>query len=418
MSIFGQKVSLAALIKEIPDMKLKTLAESTGVDYYTKDLDGKLMFYLLFYSLLCIKRMSLRGLADVFSSPLFRFLFNYQGKKQKISHSSLSERLSVINTDFFRLAYECLYKRLSHLYTKKEIAGMYLQRVDSTLVKDCSGRLLKGLVCGNEYRKCKMLKYTINFDGMFGSFSALHSESAYASESLALPENVIDHCRKEKEHASVYVIDRGQSSADAFKKMKDTEGLLFVGRLLENRRMKHIRELPPVDEEKHPFRQGELKSDTLVHLYKMADTVGRNGQAVRKQVLVDEEFRVIRFRPPGKDEDIVLITNIIDLSADEIASTYRLRWDIEVFFRFIKQELNFSHFLSLNENGIQVMLYMTLITAMLIMIYKKENAIGYKTAVRRICIEMEELILAMAVMHCGGDVKRMNVPYPLPPPKG
>jgi hypothetical protein len=61
---------------------------------------------------------------------------------------------------------------------------------------------------------------------------------------------------------------------------------------------------------------------------------------------------------------------------------------------------------------------MTLITAMLIMIYKKENEIGYKTAVRRICIEMEELILAMAVMHCGGDVKRMNVPYPLPPPKG
>lgn len=416
MSIFGQKVSLAELIKEIPDMELKTLAKSTGVDYYTKDLDGKLMFYLLFYSLLRVDRMSQRGLADVYSSPLFRFLFNCQGKKQKISHSSLSERLSVINTDFFRLAYESLYKRLSHLYTKKEIAGMYLQRVDSTLVKDCSGRLLQGLVCGNEYRKSKMLKYTINFDGMFGSFSAVHSESAYASESLALPENVIQHCRKEKDHANVYVTDRGQSSADGFRKMKDTEGLLFVGRLMENRRLKHIKDLPPVDGENHPFTHGELKSDSLEKLYKMKDGTGKNGQPVRKQVLADDAFRVIRFRPPGKDEDIVLITNIIDLSADEIAAIYRLRWDIEVFFRFIKQELNFSHFLSLNENGIQVMLYMTLITAMLIMIYKKENETGYKTAVRRICIELEELILTMAVIHCGGDVKRMNVSNPLPPP--
>jgi IS4 transposase len=208
-----------------------------------------------------------------------------------------------------------------------------------------------------------MLKYTINFDGMFDSFFALHSESSYASESLALPENVIDHCRKEKEHASVYVIDRGQSSGDAFKKMKETEGLLFVGRLLENRRMKHRQDLPPGDEEKHLFRQGELKADSLVNLYKMADTAGKNGQAVRKQVPVEEEFRVIRFRPPGKDKDIVLITSILDLSADEIAAIYRLRWEIEVFFRFIKQKLNFSHFLSLNENGIQVMLYMILITA-------------------------------------------------------
>jgi hypothetical protein len=39
--------------------------------------------------------------------------------------------------------------------------------------------------------------------------------------------------------------------------------------------------------------------------------------------------------------------------------------------------------LSLNENGIRVVLYMTVITAMPVMIYKRENEIGYKTAVRR-----------------------------------
>lgn len=81
-------------------------------------------------------------------------------------------------------------------------------------------------------------------------------------------------------------------------------------------------------------------------------------------------------------------------------------------FRFLKQELNFSHFLSLNKNGIQVMLYMTLITAMLVMIYKRENEIGYKTAVRRIRIELENLVLAITVLQSGGDLKKVDLPDP------
>ena len=104
-----------------------------------------------------------------------------------------------------------------------------------------------------------------------------------------------------------------------------------------------------------------------------------------------------------------MITNIINLPADTIAEMYKQRWDIEVFFRFLKQELNFSHYLSLNENGIQVIMYMTMITAMLIMIYKKENAIGYKTAVRRMGIELETLVMAIAVVQSGGDLKKVNL---------
>jgi IS4 transposase len=78
------------------------------------------------------------------------------------------------------------------------------------------------------------------------------------------------------------------------------------------------------------------------------------------------------------------------LSAKEITDAYRRRWDIEVFFRFIKQELNVSHLISLNKNGIEVMLYMTLIVAMLILIYKHANNIGYKTAKRRFEMEIRK----------------------------
>jgi hypothetical protein len=411
MSIFEQKISITELLHEIPSTELQQIAVETKVDHYSKELHGKWMFYLLLYALLRIDRLSQRGLADVFSSPLFRFLFNYQSKKKKISHSSLSERLSVIQVEFFYKAYELIYKRFSSLYTKEEIAGMYLQRVDSTLIKDCSGKLQAGITCGNDYKKWKMIKCTINFDGMFGTFFKVHMESKYTSESLALPENVLGHCKKTKNHACIYIMDRGQGSLEAFSQMNQTEELNFVGRLLNNRKRKLIKDNTAASSQT-PFTHGELREDSLVQLYKMEKTVGKNGQETRKPVLVEETFRIIRFQPKAKKEEIVLITNMLSLSADEVASIYKRRWDIEVFFRFLKQELNFSHLISLNKNGIEVILLMTLITAMLVMIYKKENEIGYKTAVRRMQIELESFIVTLIVHHCGGDIKKIDFTYP------
>ena len=97
------------------------------------------------------------------------------------------------------------------------------------------------------------------------------------------------------------------------------------------------------------------------------------------------------------------LTNDFRLTAKEVAQAYRRRWDIEVFFRFIKQELHVSHLVSLNKNGIEVMMYMTLIVAMLILIYKKANSIGYKTAKRRFSMEVSNLAMALIVSQCGGN---------------
>jgi hypothetical protein len=72
---------------------------------------------------------------------------------------------------------------------------------------------------------------------MYGSFAKTHSEEKYAGESLALPENVLEHFKKSKDHSNVYVFDRGQSSTKAFAEMQSNRGLLFVGRLEENRKL-------------------------------------------------------------------------------------------------------------------------------------------------------------------------------------
>lgn len=407
MSIFNQKIDLIEILRQIPEEAILKIASKSKVDHYSKVLSGRLMFYLLLLGILRTDKLSQRGLCDAFSSPLFRTIFNFKGKKS-ISHSSISDRLKTMNVSFFQETYETIYHLFSSLYSEKEIADLCLQRVDSTLVCESSNKLKHGFTCGNQYSKKKLIKYTINYDGMFPSFCSLHTQSS-ENESKALPENILNHFKKIPNHSSVYIIDRGQNSAEAFKAINREEGLLFVGRMLTNRK---IRILEDLLNEEEPFNHGSLLEDKKVNIYKYQETVLENGKKSKQMKLVDEEFRIIRFKSKQKEE-ILLITNCFHLSASDIADIYKRRWDIEVFFRFIKQELNFSHFISLNENGIQIVMYMTMITAMLVMIYKRENQIGYTTAVRRMGIELETLVMAIIVIQSGGDLKKTELMDPI-----
>jgi hypothetical protein len=77
---------------------------------------------------------------------------------------------------------------------------------------------------------------------------------------------------------------------------------------------------------------------------------------------------------------LVLLTNL-PLDAEgrhagpytlmEVADLYRLRWEIETFFKFLKQHLSLAHLTSHCENGIRVMIWMTLIAAVLLIWYKR-----------------------------------------------
>jgi hypothetical protein len=57
----------------------------------------------------------------------------------------------------------------------------------------------------------------------------------------------------------------------------------------------------------------------------------------------------------------------------------------------------------MNKNGIEVMVYMTMIASMLLLIYKKANALGYKTAKRRIAMELRDMITEIFIIFAGGD---------------
>ena len=212
----------------------------------------------------------------------------------------------------------------------------------------------------------------------------------------------MNHVKKEKNHQNIYVMDRGLQSTRTMKSFSK-DSVTFICRVKENR--KYV-ELDSFVTENQDLDLGEstLIRDSKVQLYTGIPIKNKKGKIYSREKLVDTPFRLVVVESKLEEgKKYWFLTNDFKLSAKEIAQAYRRRWDIEVFFRFIKQELNVSHLVSLNKNGIQVMLYMTLIVAMLVLVYKKANNIGYKTAKRRFSMEIRDLAIAMTVVHCGGN---------------
>lgn len=400
MAIFkDHKVGINNLLGVIPEALLSHLSENTKVDHYSKVLHGKKLFYLLMYGILENDRLSQRTLEDTFNDSVFKMLFNLD-QSESVRRSSISERLSKIDSDYFKQIYDCIYGQFSELYSSADKEKYNLIRVDSTIVHETSAKPAEGL--HSNQHECKAVKYTMAFDGILPCSSQAFTASAYSSEENALPKVVLNHVKQDKDHQNIYVIDRGLQSARTMSSI-NTEQIKFIVRSKENR--KHIeQENLIIDQTSTDLDNLILLKDSIVYLYTSKLINNKRGNTHYREELVEEPFRlIVTQRKQEANKEFWFITKEFKLSAKEIADAYRRRWDIEVFFRFIKQELNVSHLVSMNKNGIEVMLYMTLIVAMLVLIYKKANDIGYKTAKRRFSMEMRNLIILMIVVECGGD---------------
>ncbi len=400
MAIFkDHKVGINQLLGVIPEALLSHLSQSTKVDYYSKVLHGKKLFYLLMYGILENDRLSQRTLEDTFNDPVFKMLFNLD-EAESICRSSISERLSKIDSDYFKQIYECIYEQFSELYSETDKLKYNLIRVDSTIVFETSNKLAEAIHANHHDRKA--VKYTVAFDGILPSVVEVFTSSSYSSEENALPEAVMNHIKGQTDHQNIYILDRGLQSTRSMSSF-NKEQAKFIARSKENR--KHI-ELNSfiVSDTLTDLGSLILVKDSLVYLYTGKPIQNKRGNIHYREKLVEEPFRLIVAKNKvDQSKEFWFVTNELELPAKEITDAYRRRWDIEVFFRFIKQELNVSHLVSLNRNGIQVMIYMTMIVAMLILIYSHANNLGYKTAKRRFNMEMRNLIISMIVVECGGD---------------
>lgn len=410
-----QKINIQKILGLIPDDLLSKLAQDTKVDYCSKVLYGQRIFNLLLYGLLTTDRTSQRTLEDLFGSKLFKSLFSYNAD-MKVSRSSISTRLSTIDAEFFRLAYEAIYNEFSKVFSTEEQIKQKIIRVDSSMVAETCNKLKEGLSPGkkkkNDKASVRQIKFTAAFDGLTACAFDIFTDPKYACEDLAIPEVLLKSASKEGSQTNIYTFDRGVCASKTFATLNGEE-IFFVGRLKTNRKF----EVVSTDNWNEPEKDlGELNllSSQTVYLFNDNNVDKENTY----RLIIAERKEKIDTTPPKnkgkvkkKENIFYFITNDMNLSPREIAQIYKQRWDIEVFFRFIKQELNASHFISVSKNGIMVMLYMTLIAAMLLQLYRKLNGLGYKTAKRRFTIELWETLIAIIVKECGGNPQLINKSY-------
>jgi Domain of unknown function (DUF4372)/Transposase DDE domain len=99
-------------------------------------------------------------------------------------------------------------------------------------------------------------------------------------------------------------------------------------------------------------------------------SIALNGFYVSKDY--PEHLRRIRFKDPQSGKTLVFLTNNTTLPPLMIAELYKNRWQVELFFKWIKQHLRIKRFLGTSENAVKTQIWCAVSTYVLIAIIKKE----------------------------------------------
>jgi hypothetical protein len=156
---------------------------------------------------------------------------------------------------------------------------------------------------------------------------------------------------------SITVFDKGCVSFTALKEL-DQRKVTFVTRIKSHNRVKV--------KAAHPVRAGRgVEAD---------ETILIQGQAARREGL--PPLRRVSYVDATTDKRYVFLTNNFQLAARTIADIYKERWQIELFFKWIKQNLKIKRFLGHNINAVMTQIWTALCVYVLLAYLKFANQLG------------------------------------------
>ena len=169
------------------------------------------------------------------------------------------------------------------------------------------------------------------------------------------PARINDVCMVDTmpiEPGATYVFDLGYYEFSWWARL-DAAGCRFVTRLKTNTKPRVI--------QARPVQTGSnVKSDALVAIDgRLCSARGARhplaGVTLREVIVVTDDGRTLR-----------LLTNDLDAPANHIAELYKARWQVELFFRWIKQHLKIKHFLGTSENAIRIQIAVALMVFLIL----------------------------------------------------
>jgi IS4 transposase len=169
-----------------------------------------------------------------------------------------------------------------------------------------------------------------------------------------------------------------------------------------------------------------IKTNTLYQTVKELDLPEKEDQDILKDEIIvltsnkavetgisEEQLRLVHVYKEDENKVIEIITNNLEWSARTIADLYKKRWDIELFFKAMKQNLQIKTFLGTSENAVKSQIYIALISYLLVelinrTIAKKTKSFSNLVEKIRICL-VYYLSLDYVCNEIGNGAKKIRL---------
>ena len=289
-------------------------------------------------------RNSLRDIVENVSSQAHRL---YHLGSAKLSRSTLSR----INEDKPYALYEALFgKLLSRCQGKAPSHDFYfknpLYSLDASTIDLCLSvfpwanfRTTKGAI---------KLHVGLNHAGYLPEFVTVTDGKTHdvtIGRTLAFPKG------------SMVAIDRGYNDYAWYNQLTE-KGIFFVTRLKSNAQTRVIQRRPVL-------KAKGLTSDQMIEF---------TGVQTAKRCPI--RLRRIGYRDPQTGKHYVFLTNHFRLAAKTIADIYKARWQVELFFKWIKQNLKIKSFLGTSKNAVMTQIWIALCVYLLLAFIKFQSTLN------------------------------------------
>lgn len=260
------------------------------------------------------------------------------GIRQQVNQSSLSRANEKRDYRIFQDFGYHLIEQVRPLFEKEKIPLVDLEKtifaLDSTSISVSIN--LAAWASGKYSRGAVKMHTLLDLRGSIPIF-------IHISDGTWHDSNAMDYIQFEPN--AIYTMDKAYVDLAALNKM-DSIGAYFVTRAKAVMRYRII-------ETMYPNEDGIL-ADQLVKL-----------TGHKSSRLYPKPLRMVQYHDAETNEELTFISNNMDISALDIANIYRNRWQIEVFFKWIKQNMTIKRMWGYSENAVRIHLWTAIISYLL-----------------------------------------------------
>ena len=324
---------LNQLLVHVPRHDFEKLAENHHSDRYVKTFSTWSQFTTLLYAQASGKD-SLREIQNALAAQQPKLY--HLGLPDRICRSTLSDANArrhwrLYEGLFYRLLERCRAIAPAHRFRFK----CPLITLDSTLLELCIG--LFPWAKWNKIRGGLKLHYQFDHAGHLPTFlTVTEKRGRYCTHDLSIARA---HLIPQPD--SIYCFDRGYYSFPWFRQI-DQAGAFFVTRPRKNIRYQSTGQLKT-------SKNKAVLSDQLIQL-----------SGVTSPESYPHPLRLIRYYEAATHRTFEFLTNNVHLSASTIAEIYKARWQIEAFFKWIKQNLKIKSFLGTSKNAVLTQIWVAM----------------------------------------------------------